>query len=100
MLIYHENGMVVQRFKRRMDEIRYEPENAIDVARAMTDNAFEARDGVKPVGDTLKAELIERHRKTLQTRVALILNSKREDRTVSNLKLAQQLVDVCLSEIF
>lgn len=100
MVIGHEGGKVFQRFKKRMEVVLYDPENAIDVARAITDHAFECRDGVKPVGDTLKAELIERHRKTLTTRISLILNSTRENRTVSNLKLAQQLVEICLAEIF
>lgn len=100
MVIGHEDGKVFQRFKKRMEVILYEPQNAIDVARAITDHAFEARDGVKPVGDTLKAELVERHRRTLTTRLGVIMNSQRDNKVVSNAKLAQQLVDVVLHEIF
>ena len=100
MVIGHENGMVVQKFKGAVDRVDYEPENAISVAEALTSNAFEARDGMKPVGDTLKAELVERHRKKLYNRLGLVLNSTRENRTISNSNLARQLVDICLSEIF
>lgn len=100
MVIGHENGQVFMRLKKRMDLILFDPQNAIDVAGAMADHAFESRDGVKPVGGALKAELVERHRKTLQTRIALILNSTRENKVVTNQKLAQQIVDACLAEIF
>ena len=100
MLIGQEKGQVVQRFKEALSEVRYDPENAINVAEAMTRAAFEARDGLKPVGDALKGELIERHRMTLTQRVSLMLNSLREDRTKTNGQIAKQIVDTCLAEVF
>ena len=100
MVVGHEDGKVFVRFKRPMELVVFDPQNCIDVARCMTDNAFEARDGVKPVGDTLKAELVERHRMTLTARVALMLGGLREDKNVSNGKVAQDIVEACLKEIF
>lgn len=99
MIIMHENGKVIQRFKHAVEYVEYEPQNCIDVAMAMTDAAFEARDGLKPVGETLKAELVERHRKTLTNRLTMMLATLRHgDKTDS--KLAQMLVDTVLKEVF
>ena len=100
MMIGVENGKVIQRFKEPMQEIHYDPENMIQIAEALTAAAFEARDGLKPVSDTLKAELVARHRMTLTARLSLVLSSSRENKTKSNGVLAQELVDICLSEIF
>ena len=100
MAIGNEGGLVIQRFKEPMLEVRYEPENAINVAQAFTDNAFVCRDGVKPVGETLKAELVERHRMKLIQSIAFIFNSTREDRNKTNGALAKIVVDTCLTEIF
>lgn len=100
MIIDHRDGRVIQRFKQPMEEVIYEPENAIDVARAITDAAFIARDGLKAVGDTLKAELVERHRMTLTRRVALVLGTARGDKRRSDGNLAQEIVEICLKEIF
>lgn len=84
----------------RIDRWEMDPKECLDITEAMATAAFEARDGVKPVGEALKAELVERHRQTLNTRLALVLNSTRENRTVGNEKLAQQLVDICLAQVF
>lgn len=100
MVIDQQDGKVVQRFKRPMEVVVYEPNNAIDVAMAMTDAAFAARDGVKPVGSTLKAELVERHRVTLTTRVALMLGSLRGDKLKSDGQVAQAVVEAMLREVF
>lgn len=100
MIIDKRDGKVIQRFNRPMEEVVYEPQNAIDVACAMTDAAFEARDGVKPAGETLKSELIERHRMLLTQRFTLVIGSMRCDNKKSNGKMAQELVDIALKEIF
>lgn len=99
MVIDRRDGKVIQRFKHPMAEVIYEPQNAIDVAMAMTDAAFEARDGVKPVGDTLKAELVERHRMTLTNRIALMLGTMRRS-TKTDGQVAQAVVEAALKEIF
>lgn len=100
MMVGNENGKVVVIFNEPTQRIEFDPQNCIDVARCMTDNAFEARDGVKPVGDTLKAELIERHRMTLTQRLSLMLGTMRQDRLITDGVLSQRLVEACLKEIF
>jgi hypothetical protein len=100
MLISHDNGKVIQKFKAPVDVVEYDPENAITIAEALTSNAFEARDGVKPVGDTLKAELVERHRRVLTQRLKVLLGSTRENKTISNDRLAQIMVETCMKEVF
>ena len=100
MAIGPDSGKVIVKFKAPVDLVEFEPDNAIAVAEAMTKAAFESRDGVKPVGDALKAEIVERHRKTLYRRLEIVLNSKREDRLFTNQQLARELVDICLKEVF
>lgn len=100
MIVGQENGKVFLRFRRPMDVVVFDPQNMIDVAMAMTDAAFEARDGVKPVGDTLKAELVERHRVKLTNRFAMMIKTMREDKKRSHAQMAKELVEVALKEIF
>ena len=100
MVIGHENGQVFMRFREPMRVVVFDPQNCIDVARCMTDSAFEAREGVKPLGDSLKSELVERHRMTLTQRLSLMLGTMRGDTTISDGKVAQALVEACLREIF
>lgn len=95
-----EGGMVTVKFHEPTEWIKFEPQNAIDFACALTDRAFEARDGVKPAGETLKAELIERHRMTLTQRVARMLSTLRHDPVKTNGTVAQEVVDACLREVF
>jgi len=95
-----EDGRVVLKFDRDINYLEMEPTNAFDIAEAMCTAAFECRDGVKPAGPALKAELIDRHRLTLTQRLALMLNSTRTDVRISNGQLAKSLVDTCLSEVF
>lgn len=93
-------GKVRITFESPQQYIEFDPANIQDIAMRMTDLAFEANTGLKPVGDTLKADLIQRHRERLVNRLSLILNSQREKKTVSNGQLAMEVVDICLSEIF
>lgn len=72
----------------------------IAAALAVVDAIYELRGEIKPAGGAIKAELIERHRKTLRDRLRVVLNSQREKRTVNNAQLSRQLVDICLSEVF
>ena len=100
MVLDVREGMVVQEFKEPMKKVIYEPNNALEVAMRMSDLAFHADTSMKPVGDTLKAEIVERHRMTLTNRVSLMLNSLREDKKKSNGQVAQEVVDACLKEVF
>jgi hypothetical protein len=71
----------------------------IDMCMAIMDYAYEARGDLKPAGGAVKHELIERHRRTLTQRLAVVMNSTREKRTISNKSLARQLVDIMLKEV-
>lgn len=95
-----ENGKVLMLFQNDIRAIRFDPENLIAIACKMTDLAFEAQNKLKPAGETLKAELIQRHIEKLVPRLSLMLASKREDRLKSNGQLAKDVVDICLHEIF
>ena len=95
-----EDGKVVLKFDRSVNHVEMDPGNALDIAEAMSTAAFECREGVKPAGPALKAELVEKHRMTLTQRLALMLNSTRSDTRISNGQLAKSLVDTCLSEVF
>jgi len=74
--------------------------DAVMCAGLMADLAYEADEGLKPAGKGLKAALIERARVKLTARVALMLRSMREDKTISHAKIAQEVVDVCLKEVY
>ncbi len=67
---------------------------------ATMDSIYEARGDLKPAGGALKQELIERHRRTLTTRIALHMNTMRERKKMSNQELAAHFVDLMLKEVF
>ena len=98
--VKHEAGLVVLKFDRDVDYIEIEPQNALDIVEAISAAAFEARDGMKPLGPALKASLIERHRDVLIPRVSLMLGSMREDKLKSNGDIALRVIDSVFSEIF
>lgn len=100
MIIAAHEGKVVQKFKAPVDKVVYDPANIEAIARAMTDAAFQADTSLKPVGDTLKASMINQHRQKLRRRIEVILNTKRELRTMTNRQLSEQLVEVALREVF
>ena len=104
------SGKIVLLFSRRKpngDRVASKTDNfdlpvkdAAKFAQLVTDLAFEEDTGLKPASETLKAELIERHRTTLTQRVAVMLGTIREDKRLSNGKVAQDIVEACLREIF
>lgn len=100
MTIGPRDGKVIQRFKTPMEEVIYDPDNAISIAEAMANAAFEAREGVKPASDALKAELVERHRMTLTHRITHMLATARHDKKKTDGRLAQDVVEACLREVF
>ncbi len=100
MTLYINQGKVIQRFEHSMEEVVYEPTNARAVAMTLCDLAFEADTGMKAAGDTIKADLIERHRMTCTQRGANMLGTMRSDVKVTNGRLAQDLVEMVLKEIF
>lgn len=73
--------------------------DAMRFSTLLADLAFEADTGLKAVGPTLKAELMERHRRTLTKRLEVMLNSLRERKKVSNFALSKEMVETCLKEV-
>ena len=74
--------------------------DALVFSSLLADLAFEAETSLKPAGNALKAELVDRHRVKLVNRLTLILNTQREKRTITNRSLAKTAVDAMLSEVF
>lgn len=98
--VKHERGLVILKLDRDVNYIEIEPQNCLDIVEAMSAAAFEARDGIKPVGPALKASLIEKHRDKLVPRITLMLAALREDKKRSDGYIALQIVDAIFSEIF
>ena len=98
--VKNEKGLVILKFDRDVNYIEIDPQNCLDIAEAMVTNAFEARDGLKPVGSALKASLIESHRDKLVPRLTLMLASLRENKLKTDGYIALQMVDAVFSEIF
>jgi hypothetical protein len=73
---------------------------AIAAAMAVIDGIYDLRGDIKPAGGAVKHELIERHRLKLSQRLAVMLNSLREKKTVNNQALAKQMVEAMLKEVF
>jgi hypothetical protein len=84
----------------RTDHYMVDPEGALTMAECLSTMAFEADTGLKPVGETLKAELVKKHREKLTPRVALMLNTLRENKRFNNQQITNQLLDAFFSEVF
>lgn len=93
-------GMVILKFDRSVNYLELNPEPALDIAEAISKEAFEARDGMKMAGPALKAGLVKRHKLKLTPRLTLMLNSLREDKTKTNQYLAEQMISTVFAEIF
>lgn len=111
MQIASRDGKVLLLFSRRhetsgelvgekTDHMMLDPQGALAAAECMSAMAFEADTGLKPVGDALKGELVQRHREKLAPRMTLMLNTLRENKRVSNQQLARQMLDAFCSEVF
>lgn len=73
--------------------------DALSLSSLLADLAFEAESGLK-MPEARKKELVERHRATLLNRISIVLNTKREQKTISNRSLARLLVDIMSTEVF
>lgn len=109
MQVVQRDGSVIMLFSKNIDGqlvaektdcMLLPPAAAIGAAEALTAMAFEADTKLKPVGDTLKASLVQRHRDKLIPRMAVMLNSMRELKTMSNGQLALALMDAVCHEVF
>jgi len=82
------------------DHLMLPAQVALDMGQMIIDLAFEADTGLKPLGPAAKAELVRKHRQKLIPRVALMMSSLREQRTVSNDAIARQIIDAVCAEVF
>lgn len=82
------------------NHVMWPAKTALDIGQMIIDLAFEADTGLKPLGPAAKAELVKKHREKLIPRVAMMMNSMREKRTISNDALARQIMDVVCAEVF
>lgn len=82
------------------DNMVMDPETALFAAQTLTDMAFEADGSIKPVGPSLKAALVEKHRTVLLPRLTVMLHSLREKKTVTDEQLAVQMLDRFCAEVF
>ena len=98
--VKNEGGKVVFTFDRDIAYLEMDPDNAVKIAEAMTSAAFEADTKLKPVGETLKASLVEKHRDKLVPRVTLMLGSMRQDKLKSDGQLAMSIIDTVFAEVF
>ena len=73
--------------------------DALTLSSLLADLAFEEDAGLR-VPEAQKAELVQRHRKTLMDRISVVLNTQREKKTIDNRSLARQLVDIMSKEVF
>lgn len=73
--------------------------DALTMSSLIADLALQEDTGLR-IPDAMKEELVERHRKTLMDRIAVVLNSTREKKTINNRSLARQLVDIMSHEVF
>jgi len=94
--IKRSENLVVMAFDRDIGYLELPPDQAIAIAEAITNNAFEIDTGLKPVGETLKATLVDRHRDKLIPRINLMLSNKQK----SDGLMAKEIIDVVFSEIF
>ena len=81
------------------DNMVLAPETALQASQVLADMAFEADDGLK-MPQAQKLAFVEKHRAVLLPRMTVMLNSLRENKTVSNEQLARQALDAFCSEVF
>lgn len=108
MQVVHRDGKVTMLFSRRVngelkpaftDNLLLSPAAAITAAEMLSTMAFEADTSLKPVGETLKASLVEKHRERLLPLVANMLRSMVDQRFAPE-RMAREVVDACFSEVF
>lgn len=73
--------------------------DALTMSSLIADLALQEDTGLR-IPEAMKEELVQRHRKTLMDRIAVVLNSTREKKTINNRSLARQLVDIMSHEVF
>lgn len=97
MVIDIADGRVIQKFRQPMDYVAFDPPNAVQIAEAIKTAAEKIDPTLKPsILLATPADILERHRDTLAQRFAVMLNSMREQKRISNGKLALEMAEVAL----
>lgn len=100
-----ENGRAVLRFPRPIDFAAFDPENGRLVAEALARACYEAHygrpppDNVSAVGTSVRAKATSEMRDRMVNRIALMLGSMRENKGVTNGRLALELVDRIFADV-
>lgn len=94
MAIGDDGGNVILKFDESIDTIVLAPQNAAEIAEAITKAAYKCRYGFAPNKATQTYQ-VEKIRDKLISRVALMLNSPAKSHGVT----AMHIVDVCLKEV-
>ena len=110
MQIAAREGKIVLLFSRKdsdgnrqpalVDHFSFPARDASDMMQMLGDLAFEIDGTLKPAGDAVKVALVQRHKDKLVPRIAMVLQTLREDKKLSNGQLAIKLIDIIFSEVF
>lgn len=91
-----ERGRVVMIFRKSVNWVAYDPQNAVDVAKCMIDSAVELGANVQIM--LPKRQIKPQVYNTLVTRVGLVMKNQLEKKEHPQ-KVARQLVDIVLGAI-
>lgn len=107
--VVHREGKVMMIFSHRdsagnlhaakTDNLMLDPPFAIQAAELLTAMAFECDTALKPLGETLKPALIEKHRDKLIPVIATILRTKINQKQSPG-QMALAIMDEVCKEIF
>lgn len=107
--VVHRDGKVMMLFSRRNssgelepakpDHLMLDPPRALEAAELLSAMAFEADTSLKPVGETLKASLIDKHRDKLIPVIATILRTYINQKKTPG-QMALSIMDEVCKEIF
>lgn len=104
MILDIEDGMIIQTFKTFTNRVEYDVESARDVAAFLAELANELQGtGHEPgvnMGGALKDDLVERNRMKCTQRAAVMMNSMREDKKLTNGQIGSELVDMIFREVY
>ena len=98
LAIKDDSGNVIIQLSRLVNVVDIDPDNALLIAEALTAAAFKCKNMVDPLGDTLKASLVEKHRDKLIPRVTLMMQNFAPH--LSPGQKTVQIVDTIFAEIF
>ena len=100
MHVSAQGGGVHMQFEKPMQLVIFDPTSLLDLCERLAELAYETRGDMKPAGGALKHDIVEKHRKASVNKIALMLNTTREDKSRSHRELAETIVDAIFQRIF